>query len=50
MWKIKQRDIYSIIYDVKLNRGKMFKANTELKSIVTKIEDYSTLEGTDGPF
>ena len=47
MWKIKQKDIYSLTYDVKLNRGKMFKATTELDSILNKIEEYSNKEETD---
>lgn len=38
MWKIKQRDIYQIEYDIKLNNGKCFKANTELKSILSRQE------------
>lgn len=38
--KIKEKFYYKLIYDIKLNKGKLFKANNEFKSLKEKFINY----------
>ena len=38
MYKLKQREYYAKTYDVKLCKGKLFKANNDLKAINSRLE------------
>ena len=38
MYKIKQNKIYSLEYEIKLNRGKSYKANDELNKLLNKLD------------
>lgn len=44
MYKIKQKAIYKLEYEIKLNRGLAFKTNTELKGISEKVNIYQGLD------
>tara|TARA_A100001015_G_scaffold143668_1_gene159424 strand:+ start:395 stop:1069 length:675 start_codon:yes stop_codon:yes gene_type:complete len=44
MYKIKQKAIYKLEYEIKLNRGLTFKTNTELKGISEKVNIYEGLD------
>ena len=37
MYKIKKNKIYSLEYEIKLNRGKSYKANDELNKLLNKL-------------
>jgi len=41
MYKLKEKEGYKKTYDVRLCRGKIFKANGELKDLNNKLEDYT---------
>ena len=41
MYKLKQKEGYRKVYDVKLCKGEIFKATGELKNINSKLEELS---------
>ena len=47
MYKIKQNRIYALEYAVKLNNGKAFKANNELKNLQSRLNSLNCEEEID---
>ena len=41
MYKLKEKEFYRKTYEFKLCRGKLFKAQTELKDLKNRLEDYT---------
>ena len=41
MYKLKQKEGYRKVYNVKLCKGEIFKATTELKDLINRLGEYT---------